>query len=213
MAIALVQSAQKVVTAVSSTTLASGSNLGSGDLCWLASAQYNNTGGATISTPTATSHTFTADGAEQQLSSDSSNRLRSFYEANCASGPCTVTFAVSSGTADISCVVSEWSGVATSTPLDQFASHETTSSTSPSSSATGTRAQADEVLLGAMNHDGTSRTITEGTGFSLLQEHEGGSADMPIGTEYWIVSATGTDAATWTIGTGNVNSLARVATF
>src|SRR5262249_39022826 len=81
------------------------------------------------------------------------------------------------------------------------------------SGATGTRAQADEVLLGCMCHDGTNRAITEGAGFTLLQEHEGGSANMPIGTEYWVVSSAGTDAATWTIGTGAVNSLARIATF
>jgi len=205
----LTQSTQKIVTGVASTTLAYTSNLTAGNLCWLAHVQFQS-GGNTIATPTATSHTFTQDGAAQAIGTQT--RQQSFYEQNTASGACTVTFAPSSGTADLSLVVSEFGGMVTTGALDQFASGSG-NSTSASSGTTGTRAQADEVLMGCMTHDGTNRTLTEGGGFSLLQEHEGGSADMPIGTSYLIASSAGTDAATWTIGTGSVNWLARVATF
>jgi len=206
-----VQSTQSIRTGVSSATLAYGSNLTAGDLLWLAHVQFQS-GGNTIATPTATvgTHTFTQDGAAQAIGTQT--RQQTFYEQNCNSGACTVQFAPSAGIADISMVVSEFDSIVTTGALDQFASGSG-NSTSPSSGATGTRAQANELLLGCVCHDGTNRTITEGTNFTLLEEHEGGSADMPIGTEYQLVTSVGTDAATWTIGTGAVNWLARVATF
>lgn len=206
---AKIQSTQSIRTGVTSADVAYPSNVGTGHFLWVAHVQFQS-GGNTIATPTATSHTFTSDGAAQAIGTQT--RQQSFYELNAPSGACTVHFAPSGGTADLSLVIAEFDQVNTSGALDQFASGSG-NSTSPSSGATGTRAQGDELLLGCVCHDGTNRTITENASDTLLEEHEGGSSDMPIGTSYRIVTAAGTDAATWTFGTGSVNWLARRSTF
>lgn len=206
---AKIQSTQSIRTGVTSADVAYPSNVGTGHFLWVAHVQFQS-GGNTIATPTATSHTFTSDGAAQAIGTQT--RQQSFYELNAPSGACTVHFAPSGGTADLSLVIAEFDQVNTSGALDQFASGSG-NSTSPSSGATGTRAQGDELLLGCVCHDGTNRTITENASDTLLEEHEGGSSDMPIGTSYRIVTAAGTDAATWTLGTGAVNWLARRSTF
>lgn len=84
--------------------------------------------------------TVTTGGGERTLA-----RWRA---ANPTAGPNTITIAVS-GTLDTQRVwVGEYSGVATASPLDRTAS-ATGSSTTPSSGATATTTQANELVLGA----------------------------------------------------------------
>jgi hypothetical protein len=215
MAIALVQSTKKVVTGVNNTTLAYGSNVTAGNLLCNAQSQFQ-AGAATITTPTDTlAHTYAGMVAEQSLVAGTI-KLRSFYVENASGGADTVTFDMSgASTGDITVVVAEFSGALTAAALDQTSSatDSSGSSTAVNSGATAAIAQADEMVWGAMLHDsGSNLTITQGGGASLVQENEGGAANMPIATSYLIVAAIATYSATWTISSG-AQWAAHVATF
>jgi hypothetical protein len=197
-AIALVQSTSKVVTGVNSTTLAFGSNLTAGNLAVVAHAHFHP-GASPISTPTDTiGHTYAAAVAQQGSGNE---KLRSYYVENVTGGANTVTFDMTdAGTGDLTCVVSEFSGAVTSGALGTATSSNTATGTSATTNATGTLDQADGMLWGAIMHTGANTTITQTGGASLVQENEGGSANMPIGTSYEITAATTGQAATWTLG-------------
>lgn len=93
-------------------------------------------------------------------------------------------------------IVSEWSGLASTSWFDK--SHTATAASgTPSSGATLTRSSANELLYGALVNLGNGATA--GTGYTLLTT----TGTVATGVrnlvpEYQIVSSTGTDAATWT---------------
>jgi hypothetical protein len=90
------------------------------------------------------------------------------------------------------------------------------SGTAAATAATATTSQAEELLWGAVTHGGSNLTIDEtvggSNGYSLVQEHEGGSLDVPISVEDQTVAAVGTYTASWTLGT-SVAWACHVATF
>ena len=199
----LVQSTKKVVGGVNNTTLAYGSNVTLGNLLCNTHVHWQTTPAA-ITVPSDTlGHSYQSMTAEL-ASASGSVRLRSFWVANASAGADTVNFDVNgTNTGDLTVVIAEFSDMATAFPLDQSATGAGTS-TAAVSAATPTTAQADELLWGAMTHTGTSNfTIDEtvgGTnGYSLVQENEGGAANMPIAVEYKTVSAVGTYTSSWTI--------------
>lgn len=210
MAIALVQSVKKVVTGVNNTTLAYPSSVTAGNLLCNTHGHWVSGSALAITTPTDTlTHTYAGMVAEQ---TETFNKLRSFYVANCSGGANTVTFDIAgASTGDITVVVAEFSGAATTTPLGVTSSAVTTGS-SASSGTTAALDQADGMLWGALSHSGADTTITETGGASLLQENEGGTADIPISTTYEITSDTTGQAATWTLGASRTY-LAHVAFF
>jgi hypothetical protein len=200
-AIAPVQSTKKVTGGSASSTLAFGANVAAGNLLIVSVASWSATV-SNLNTPTDTlTHTYAPVTAQQQ-STGTQNKLRSWYIHNSSGGADTVTYGVSAGTADLTCVISEWSGEDTSAaPLDKT-NVATGSSTTPSAGATGTLAQADELIYACGAHDGADTTWTEDTtdGFSLLQENEGGTSNMPIAVQYKIVSSSTTITPDWTLG-------------
>lgn len=210
MAVVLVQSTKKVVTGVNNTTLAYSSSVTAGNFLAVTHAHWE-ANSRTITTPTDTlSHTYVGMTAEQN--SGVSVHLRSFYVANCSGGANTVTFDISTtDTGDLTVVVAEFSGVVTVSPLDQTNVGAGTG-TAVATSATATTAQADELLWGGLAYEGNDTTILETTGYSIVQENEGGSTNMPIGTEYKVVAATGAYTANWTLGLSRT-WIAHIATF
>lgn len=215
MAITLVQSTKKVVTGVNNTTLAYGSNLTAGNLACNTHTHYINPT-ATITTPTDTlTHTYVGMTAEQSIVFGADSvELRSFYKENCSAGADTVTFDINgAGTGQITCVIAEFNTITTASALDKTQVGGPTLGTAADSGATATTTQADELIWGAMTHDGSNRTLTETGSATIVQENEGGTSDMPLAVSYRVVSATGAYHATWTIGTGNVNWIGHVATF
>lgn len=91
--------------------------------------------------------------------------------------------------------------MATTSVLDKSAGN-IGSSTTPSSGTTATRTQADEILVAnCFTGDNTNGTApTAGTGFTIPTNGSNGSFNNEVSAiEYQIVSATGTDAGTFTI--------------
>lgn len=198
MAIALVQSTKKVVTGVNNTTLAYGSNVTAGNLLCNTHTHYSNPT-EVITTPTDTlTHTYTAMAAEQSIVfAGDATKLRSFFVANCSGGANTVTFDIGgTSVGDLTCVIAEFSGVATSSP---FGSANTNTATDTAVSGGAVTPAANGALLwGGMTFDGATTTITEG--FTIVQEDENGSGNMPIGCEYKEQAVAASEAATWTLG-------------
>jgi len=198
MAITLVQSVKAIVTGVSFTTLAYGSNVTAGNLLCNSHSHWSLDDNA-INTPSDTlTHTHVPMVAEQAIGAF--NKLRSFYVANCSGGANTVTFDIASGDlGDITVVVAEFSGAATTTPLGVTASG-TGTGTEVSSGNTATLDQPTGMLWGAMIHSGADTTIAETGGATIVQENEGGTSNMPIGVSYELTTATTAQDATWTVG-------------
>jgi hypothetical protein len=209
-AIVLVQSAITIVTGVNNTTLAFDVNLTAGNLICVSHSHFSSPARA-ITTPVDTlTHTYVPMTAEQAVGDI---KLRSFYVENCSGGANTVTFDIDNTTlGDLTVVIAEFSGIVTSGALDQTALFGA-SGTPITSDLSGTTAQADELLWGAVAHDGSDRTITPGASYTIVEENEGGSSNMPIAVEYQIVAATDEYEATWTFSNSAVNWLVHLATF
>lgn len=209
---ALVQSTSKTVTGVDGTTLAYTSNLTAGNLCVLTHVHWFNSD-QTISTPTATSHTFTGIGTAQQ-GGDAKAKLRSFYEENTAAGACTVTFdASSTNTGDFSLSIAEFNGMLTSGALDKNAQAGPTNGTAVDSGATATTAQANELIYAAMTFDGATTTITANShSYTDLVNDGQGSLHMPICTKYRTVAAAAAYNGQFTLAAAR-DWLAHVVTF
>jgi hypothetical protein len=110
----------------------------------------------------------------------------------------------------------EFSGLATTSTLDRT-SAATGQGTSASSGTTAATAQADELLIGAIGVEGaSSETFAPGGSFSSLASSgtSGGSSgsNITINAAYRVVSATGSYAATGTLGS-NRDWAAAIATF
>ena len=217
MAIALVQSQVTSPSAqTGSITVAFPSNVTAGNLLTVSIAYWKPGAAPTISTPTDTlTHTYTAMGA--QLTSVE-NGLRSYYVANCSGGANTVTIGLSAYGAgsDITVVIAEWSGAATSSVLGN---HTGSTGTAPSgntfTAGAVTTTAADEMVYSAMAHAGVNGTISEdgGNGWSLVQKNEGGTSDMPIGVAYQVFASAGSYDHAWWINGQNVRYMAHNTAF
>jgi hypothetical protein len=149
--------------------------------------------------------------AAERLSGDSSTRASLHYAvAATSSGTFTVTTNPSGASSDITIVIAEFSGMATSSVLGNVNNNGGTSTTPSSGSATTT--VASELVVGVVSHTGTDRTITEDGGWTLIREDEGGSSHMPISMIYQ-EPAAGSYNAGWTIGTGSVEWMAVIGCF
>lgn len=198
MALALVQSTKKVVTAVNNTTLAYASNVTAANLLCVTHTHYSNPS-QLITTPVDTlTHTYTGMAAEQSIVFGAdATKLRSFYVANCSGGANTVTFDIASTTTgDITCVIAEFSGVATTTPLET--TNTGTATDTAVSGGSVTPAANGALLWGGMTFDGATTTITEA--MTIVQENEAGSTSMPVGCEWKEQAVAAAEAATWTLG-------------
>jgi hypothetical protein len=114
-----------------------------------------------------------------------------------ASGTFTITGTPSSSSYN-TIAIHEIGGAATASPLDGTPNTGTGASTGPATGATTTTV-ADAIVIGVVSHIGPTRTITVGTNFNQMQEIESASSGQPINTEYRIVAATGSYAASWTL--------------
>lgn len=119
----------------------------------------------------------------------------------------TVTAADNGGGVDSLIICEEWSGQAAS-PFDVAAGTTGTVSTALDSGATGTTAQANELVIGAGAVSLT--TLSAGAGYSNLNTVA--TAFTRLGFESKTVSAKGTQNATMTAG-ANASWVCNVATF
>lgn len=214
MAIALVQSTSKVVTGTASTTLAFGSNLGTGNFITTSQAGFAAGGGspsAAPNTPTDTrGHTY--QGARAAYAPiNVSNQGRHFYVKSTTAGADTVTLG-QAASGDFTMAIAEWSGGDATDPLGAAGegNDNTGNGTAATAGTTGARANADELVLAWVSHTGADTTIAEA--LSLLAENEGGSTSMPLGVQYRIETVVTATNPGWTLGASRT-WFAQVVTF
>jgi hypothetical protein len=208
MAYALVQSKTGFATGADSYSLSFDSTPTAGNLIVCGVGAYN---GVTTCTASDNQGNTWAQ-AVQRLSGGTGERSSLHYAvATTSSGTFTVTVNPSGASSDITIVIAEFSGNASSSVLGNTNNGGGTS-TSPSSGSVSTT-ESGELVVGNVSHAGSDRTITEGGGWTLIREDEGGSAHMPISMIYQIVPSASSVTATWTLGTGAVEWMAVAAAF
>ena len=206
MAIAFVQSASRD-TGASPLALAFGSNNTAGNFIVVAI----RLGSATIVPTVADSqgNTYTED--RRQVQTTDGHRTFIFSAPNIAAGANTVTVTFSGG---VTCrfAIHEYSGLATSSVLDQVNSAEDDTNTAWSSGDV-TTTQADELLFGfASGQNSQARLVTKGAAYTL-REYITVDLAFRIISEDRIVAATGTYNANWTINNGTETKTALIATY
>lgn len=152
-------------------------------------------GAVTISGVTGGAGTFVDCGAGK-LTRPTDGFLQVFYAPNIAGGSNTVTvdFSGTPTAGETNVFKDEYSGVALSTPVDVTATG-TATSTSTVTSGNLVTAQNDEVMHAFAGGNAASPG-TAGTNFTLVQTNGGDN-----GTEYRILSATGTYTASYVFST------------
>lgn len=106
-------------------------------------------------------------------------------------------------------VAQEFSGVATSSSKDVHSS-ATGASTTPDSGTTGTTAQANELVVGAVCYGGLITTTSLGSGYTNLGKID--IANAGTGQESKVVSSVGTQSATFGLAASR-SWIAGVVTF
>ena len=133
-----------------------------------------------------------------------------WYAENCAAGANTVT--LSGGFANFEHIaVAEYSGMATSTVLDQIASQNGNNTISePDSSGTPTTTQADELLIGAIGNNSTRTVDPWGSSFTEQADQASNSRALSWGDR--IVTVTDAYDASGTLS-GITDWQCLIATF
>lgn len=132
-------------------------------------------------------------------SNHSSQYAANFYAYNIASGITSVSITNNGVISNNFAIIQEWSGVQTSAaPLDVHITNFGTS-TALSSGATGTTANATELVIGGgtINTSGSSNALTLGSGYSNLATVTDNNT-WTVGVESLITSSTGAQTATFT---------------
>lgn len=185
--------------------------LQAGDLVIVAGITADANGVTTISDGV---NTYTQIGLSAGVRIDvnaNAGNLSMWYAQNVSAGSVTITATDPSGSGTTHIQMIEYSGMLTSGVFDQTA--QARSSAAPGSTqiltgVTGTRTQADELLVcvGAISPTVTD-TFTAGTNFT---KQDGGNS---FAIQDWTVSSTGTDQCTWTAFSGNQRWGGIIATF
>jgi IPT/TIG domain len=203
--IALVQHSAKDNGTASTTSVAVTLNsVASGHLL-TCSITYGNPGGTTLSVSDNLNGAWAVAGTVH-FSTGISQTTAIFYLANSKAGATTITGKPGSAGEYGAMDCQEWSGVATSSPLDQFTEQDG-SSANPSSGSVTTGANG-ELILGDMEN---GYSPSAGSGFTLLNTDTTAATGSGLDTEYQIQTNAGSVAATW--GLAATDWTAQVATF
>jgi hypothetical protein len=188
----------RIITGVQSSTVAFASNVAAGNKITVKIAAYNASGAPTISSVTDTLSNPYSE-VVQRVSVNSENVRAALWVGEVVTGgACTVTVNLSAASSDLTFIATEVRGI----NLPAHASNSADgASQAPSVSVTTT--VADTFLVGAFTHSSSNRSLTEGAGFSLIAENEGGSSNMPLLGENKSVSATGVQTIEGAIGTAS----------
>lgn len=159
------------------------------------------------------------DSASQTYSTATTNtstltHLYTFYIANTAAGVTSITITPSVNDRVVA-IVTEYSNVITSSPLDQTSTNNNTAVTSWTSNSTPSTTQAIELLVGsALDPLHNNDIFVAGSGWLATNTVNGvgGGNTLTAFQEDQYVTSTGTYAATGTNGTSST-ILAAIATF
>ena len=176
------------------------SGVTNGDLL-TCSLTYGNNGGTTLSVSDSLNGSWSVANAAH-YNSNIVQTTGQFYFANSKAGTITIAGTPSGAGTWGAMNCQEWSGAATSSPLDQGTSADGTTANPSSGSVTSTAA-GDLVLGDLENGIGPGA----GSGFSLISS----TPNTGLSTEYLIQSSAGSTAATWTLAA--TGWTAQLATF
>lgn len=192
-----------------------------GSLLALMSSCFNSAGVIAETLPTDSAGTFlTQDKLVANISSQGCV-CSIFYIENASAGTHTAT-PQNFGAGSQNRTYAEFSGLATSSSIDQKTSGATanTNHTSQATGTTGTTGQADELVLIALSLAASPGSATVGftdpvSTFSTLQKVSNDSSDEATFHAYKVVAATGTQAATfnWTDTSATQTSQALIGTY
>lgn len=196
-AIAFVQQAVGVGT-TGSATATLGSGVTSGNL--LVACIGFDTSVSAVSSVTGGNVTWSQVAIAQPIKPAGNGGVAIWQGINSSGGGTSIVVTVNASD-NVNFNVSEWSGIATSSPLDGSAvtATLTTGSTSP---ATGnyTSTNANDLIIANCGfHDAATMSTRPGSPWTSLTD--GGTVGIGTGESYQIVSSTGTYSATWTIST------------
>lgn len=211
----LTKPASAAIVQENSTTCTNGS--GSTISCTVTSPTNGNALIATIgardaSTGTVTSITQTGATWAQAVESTNNDASTEIWYALNVSGAGTSITINLSGTYYASAVISEYSGLVTSSALDQTATW-TGKSASPVTGTTSTTTQAQQLWIGGISGERANTYSSPTNSFTILGQVTGGS-NSDVSTVYLerIVSATGA-ANSGVTASGNQDSSGAIATF
>lgn len=128
--------------------------------------------------------------------------LTTYYAMNIAGGSTTFTCLMDQlkGT-NAAYIIEEWTGIASTSALDQSATGTSASTTTPSSGTTAATTQGDEVVFVSAAIPGGTTTVTAGAGYSNLSSFLGaGTAGAFAACQSKVVSVTGTQTGGFTLG-------------
>ncbi|MEI6067575.1 MAG: DUF4082 domain-containing protein [Methylococcaceae bacterium] len=123
-----------------------------------------------------------------------------YYAKNVKAGSNSVTFRTLKSGGQISMVVSEFSGVNTTSPLDKTAGAVGSGNTP--ASGTMIPSLTNELVIGSGTHNGNT-TTSAGAGFTMIAvPTEDSNTHQPLAMEYRVLSGTQQTNATFSLSTG-----------
>lgn len=146
--------------------------------------------------------------AQAQAQATDGHIMNIVYSTNTAGGADTLTCTFTGGGATFRCGVSEYSGVATSNPLDQHTSAQGAAGTA-ANSGNVTPTQDNELVIMAASGS-TGATFTIGTGTKRVNVPDATNTRVGGGEEVQTTATTRQSA--WTLGASN-NWTSEIATF
>ncbi len=195
MAAAFVQKITGQAAAVDSTTLVFGTNNTAGNFISVANFWYSTDVTAHASgNITDSRNTYALDVSGTAASTAHAGLWSAL---NIGAGANTVTVNPPGNDTYISCVASEYSGVATTSALDRTASNSG-NSTTPTSGTTATTTQAAELVIACLSHNGSAATgIDLPSGYTNRYIQQNNSTYQPGSADELIVASTGAQSASW----------------
>ena len=209
MAYAVVQSNHTSNGGAAFNSIAYGASVTSSNLLVL-SASFD--GGVTTLAPTGCTSAWNKIGS--QLNGATNQRVEFWYAL--ASSGTTVSLGATIGGAAVA--IAEFSGVATSTPLDvsdctkTFAA--TTTATDHETSTAITPSGSGELVVGCyQGAQGVAPTITAGTGYTLVCAESGIASTTGATAIEWKTGSSGSTTATYTVNLSTDRYTVQIATF
>jgi subtilisin family serine protease len=192
--ITLIQKASRTSTNGSSLTATFPTNLTPGSVIVAAITSYPKPPAANAVTDTL-GNVYTVIGSTSRTSGGAYTGL--YYAKNNATAADTLTYRVTSSGNQLSIVITEFTGVNLSNPIDAAAG-STGSSSSPTS-GNMTPSAAGDLVIGAGTHDNTTVT-TPGAGFTMAAiATEDSSTHQPLAMEYRTLATTSPAAAPFSL--------------
>lgn len=187
-----------------------------GDLVYCVATFYNGNGASWSSIGSSPSNTWNQLGTMITVSGGTIE-TRWFYSVISTGGALTITSTQSAASSFPTIGCSRVTDVA-DVVLDRTTAQQQAAADSGSSGATSTRTAANELMLGSVVHGNGVVNFLAGSNaaWQMRTRNTNSTADgSPMMIEYFEATSTGTEAATWTAGTGEVTgqTATNVATF